>query len=181
MPVCIGAPRGGRVGVENARIVRRRRFRGNPLAAALARWYISSTHRRKAMPAIGRRTFLGTAAACAAAPLAAAERPPRRPRVAAVYTVFHHRSHAHVILEKFLRPYLFNGRRTDPGVDVVAFYADQTAREGDMTQEVARQFKVPVYRSIAEALCRGGKELAVDAVLSIGEHGEYPRNKLGQV
>src|SRR5207249_10025393 len=68
---------------------------------------------------------------------------------------------------------------TDPGVDVVAFYADQTARQ-DMTQEVARKYKVRVFKTIREALCLGGKELAVDAVLSIGEHGDYPVNKLGQ-
>src|SRR5205823_8227909 len=34
---------------------------------------------------------------------------------------------------------------------------------------------------IAEALCRGGKELAVDAVLCIGEHGNYPVTDKGQV
>jgi len=51
---------------------------------------------------------------------------PRRPQVAAIFTVFQHRSHAHVILENFLETYLFNGQRTDPGVDVVSFYADQT-------------------------------------------------------
>jgi hypothetical protein len=46
---------------------------------------------------------------------------------------------------------------------------------------VAKQFKIPVYKTIADALCLGGKELAVDAVLAIGEHGNYPTNKLGQV
>jgi hypothetical protein len=48
-----------------------------------------------------------------------------------------------------------------------------------MTQEVARHYNVRVCPTIAEALCPGGKELAVDAVLSIGEHGRYPVNKLG--
>jgi hypothetical protein len=131
--------------------------------------------------AFDRRQFLAAAAGAAlAGPLSAAQDRPRRPRVAAVYTVFHYRSHAHVILENFLRPYLFNGRRTDPGVDVVSLYSDQTKADGDMTQDVSRQFKVPVFRTIAEALCVGGKELAVDAVLLIGEHGDYPVNKLGQ-
>jgi hypothetical protein len=99
--------------------------------------------------------------------------------VAAVYTEFTHRSHAHVILENFLEPYLFNGKRTDPGAEVVSFYADQTPK-GDMTEDVAREYKVPVFKTIDAALCLGGKELAVDAVLSIGEHGRYPRNELGQ-
>src|SRR5262249_48302326 len=57
--------------------------------------------------------------------------------------------------------------------------ADQTAKE-DMTQDVARKYKVRVFKTIREALCLGGKELAVDAVLSIGEHGTYTIKKLGQ-
>ena len=91
-----------------------------------------------------------------------------------------YRSHAHVILENFLEPYLFNGKRTDPGVDVVSFFADQRPG-GDMSQDVCQEYNVPIFKSIDEALCLGGKELAVDAVLSIGEHGSYPRNELGQV
>src|SRR3989440_5046475 len=50
-----------------------------------------------------------------------------------------------------------------------------------MTEESARRFKIPVFKTIAGALTLGGKDLAVDAVLSIGEHGDYPTNKLGQV
>jgi hypothetical protein len=65
-------------------------------------------------------------------------------------------------------------------VEVVSFYADQKAPTGDMTEDVARQYKVRVCKTIDEALCLGGKELAVDAVLSIGEHGDYPVNMLGQ-
>ena len=130
-----------------------------------------------------RRQFVLSAAALAGWPGHArprADEPKKRPRVAAVYTVFHHRSHAHVLLENFLEPYYFNGKLTDPGVEVVSFYADQRATKGDMTHDVARQYKVRVCPTIEEALCLGGKELAVDAVLSIGEHGRYPVNKLGQ-
>ena len=39
----------------------------------------------------------------------------RRPKVAAIITVMTYRSHAHVIFENFLGPYLFNGKKTDPG------------------------------------------------------------------
>ena len=129
-----------------------------------------------------RRQFLGAAGNAALAlsgmSLPAAE-PNHRPKVAAVFTEFTYRSHAHVILENFLEPYLFNGKRTDPGVQVVSFFADQTPR-GHLTEDVAREYKIPIFKSIDEALCLGGKELAVDAVLSIGEHGRYPTNKLGQ-
>lgn len=145
--------------------------------------------------AIGRREFLRAGAGAVAAGgvlgvpqwLAAAQAPtaqpaqpnPKRPRVAAIYTWFTHRSHAHVILENFFHNYLFNGKITNPGVDVVSIYADQTAPKGDLTQQVANKYKVPVYKTIREALTLGGKQLAVDAVLSIGEHGNYPLNDMG--
>ncbi len=63
---------------------------------------------------------------------------------------------------------------------MVSFYADQSPT-GDMTPAISKQFDIPVFKTIEGALCLGGKKLAVDAVLSIGEHGNYPRTKLGQV
>lgn len=130
------------------------------------------------MNAFTRREFLGMASALPA--LALAGEQPRRPRVAAIYTVFRFRSHAHNILENFLTPYLFNGNRTQSPCDVVSLFADQRVPEGDTTDEVARRFRIPAYRTIEEALTLGGRELAVDAVLLIGEHGEYAYNRLGQ-
>jgi hypothetical protein len=119
----------------------------------------------------------------AAAPLltlpALAGEPRRRPRIAVVYTMCYHRSHAHVILENFLTPYLFNGNITQPAVEVVSLYADQRSRNGDLTDGVVSRFKLPIYKTIEGALTLGGKDLAVDAVLSIGEHGDYPNTRLG--
>ena len=131
-----------------------------------------------------RRLLQGVAGGALALPLAgaalAAVAKPR-PRVAAVYTICTHRSHAHVILENFLGPYLFNGVPTDPGVDIVSIYADQRPGKADMTDAISKAYKLPVFKTINDALCVGGKSLAVDAVLSIGEHGSYPRTELGQV
>jgi hypothetical protein len=102
-----------------------------------------------------------------------------KPKVAAVVTSFYYRSHAHVLLENFLEPYLFNGKRTDPGMEVVSLYADQFPAR-DMARAVAKEYKIPIFPTIAGALCLGGKALAADAVLSIGEHGDYPVNAKGQ-
>src|ERR1700681_4306226 len=125
-----------------------------------------------------RRQFLGARAIAAGGLLCGggihAAEPRRRPRVAAIYTVCHHRSHAHVILENFLTPYLFNGKLMQPAVEIASVYADQIAKNADLTEGLVRQFKLPRFKTIAEALTLGGKELAVDAVLSIGEHGDYP-------
>ena len=133
---------------------------------------------------LSRRELLARSAACALAPglfaaSATALNRRRRPRVAAIFTEFRFRSHAYNILENFFRPYLFGGRLVDPGVDIVSFFADQFPN-GDMARDVARRFDVPLFDSIEAALCVGGDSLAVDAVLSIGEHGDYPVNELGQ-
>ena len=126
-----------------------------------------------------RRSFLQQSALLAgAACLHADEKPVKLPRVAAVFTEFRYRSHAHVILENFLEPYVFNGKWTKPSVQVVSFYCDQFP-EKDMARAVAREYRIPVFKTIGEALTLGGKDLAVDAVLSIGEHGDYPVNTKG--
>ncbi|MEE3284444.1 MAG: hypothetical protein VX311_07660, partial [Planctomycetota bacterium] len=131
-----------------------------------------------------RRLLQAVAGGAIAIPLAgtawAASAKPR-PRVAAIYTHCTYRSHAHVILENFLGPYLFNGVPTDPGVDIVSIYADQRPGKQDMTPALSKAYKLPVFETINDALCVGGKTLAVDAVLAIGEHGNYPRTELGQV
>lgn len=132
-----------------------------------------------------RRQFLRKAAGAATAVLgmsaagipAAAD---KRLKVAAIFTEFSYRSHAHVLLENFLEPYYFNGRPTDPGCDLVAFYGDQFPAGRDLAHAVAKAYRIPTYPTIADALCAGGTDLAVDAVLSIGEHGNYPVNRKGQ-
>lgn len=130
-----------------------------------------------------RRNFLkrlaGAAAATCLTTIANGE-PNKRLKVAAIFTEFTHRSHAHCILENFLEPYYFRGKVTDSGCDVVSFFADQLPDRRDMARAVAKAYRIPLYATIADALTLGGKELAVDAVLSIGEHGRYPRNEKGQ-
>ena len=103
----------------------------------------------------------------------------RRLKVGAVITAFTYRSHAHVILENFVGPYLFNGQWILSGMDVVSLYVDQFP-DGEFGREFAARHKIPIYQTINEALCLGGDRLAVDAVLSIGEHGNYPINEKGQ-
>ncbi|CAN5399636.1 hypothetical protein BH10PLA2_BH10PLA2_06230 [soil metagenome] len=130
---------------------------------------------------LSRRQFLGCASAAALAGRPALSLADDRPiKVAAVFTEFSYRSHAHVLLENFLEPYYFNGQVTKSGCQVVSFFGDQFPAGRDMAHDVAKTYKIPLYPTIDKALCLGGKELAVDAVLSIGEHGTYPINKKGQ-
>ena len=137
------------------------------------------------MPAsrLTRREVLmaaGSAAVASAGSRWLCAAPPKRPKVAAVFTELRLRSHAYNFLVNLMGQILFRGKYEDPGVDVVSFYADQFPPH-DMARQASRQFEIPLYDTIEKALCQGGKELAVDAVLLVGEHGDYPANELGQV
>lgn len=132
-----------------------------------------------------RREFLSAVGAGAAAssfagaPSAFAAEPGPRKKMAIVTTVWRYQSHGQHMGDRFLHGYPMNGRWNKPGLDVVSLYVDQTPK-GDLSRERAEEFGFKVYPSVAEALRCGGSELAVDAVLVIGEHGDYPDNEYKQ-
>lgn len=130
---------------------------------------------------IPRRTFLGAAAGLAAASLVRSADPPAkgRKKLAIVTTEWRYRSHAWHMGERFLAGYPVEGKWHRPPFDVVSAYVDQFPKS-DLSRDREKEFKFKIYPSIAEALRCGGDKLAVDAVLVIGEHGDYPVNKLGQ-
>ena len=123
---------------------------------------------------LSRRTFLGSAALAAAAP-------ETRPiRIAIIATIYRLQSHAQHMGDRFLVGYPYGGVWRKPNVKVVSLYVDQKG-EGDLSGARAKEFGFEVFGTIAEALRCGGHELAVDAVLIIAEHGNYPRNEKGQI
>ncbi len=121
-----------------------------------------------------RRSFLQTATVAAAA---AQSRPKR---LAIVATIYRLQSHAQHMGDRFLAGYPYGGEWHKADMKVVSLYVDQKPA-GDLSGARAREFGFRVYPTIAEALRCGGKELAVDAVLIIAEHGDYPRNEKGQI
>ena len=122
-----------------------------------------------------RRTFLQTPMLAAAAPQAG---PPKR--LAIVTTIYRWLSHGQHMGDRFLVGYPYGGAWQRPNIKVVSLYVDQKP-DGDLSGERAREFGFQVYPTIAETLRCGGSKLAVDAVLTIGEHGNFPRNDKGQV
>src|ERR1041385_5472629 len=128
------------------------------------------------MTMLTRRTFFQTTAASAAA--AAPQGRPKR--IAIVTTIYRYLSHAQHMGDRFLVGYPHDGAWHMPKMKVVSLYVDQKP-EGDLSGARASEFGFKVYPTIAETLRCGGKDLAVDAVLIIGEHGNYPRNEKGQI
>ena len=103
----------------------------------------------------------------------------RRKRMAIVTTEWRYHCHAWHMAERFLVGYPTQGRWHEPKLEVVSAYIDQFP-EKDLSRQRSEEFGFPIYDSVAEALRCGGTELAVDAVLLIGEHGDYPKNEFGQ-
>ncbi len=108
---------------------------------------------------------------------AAQTAPPKR--IAAVVTEYRHNSHADVIVGKYLEGYRQDGRPPGPRSKIVSMYTAQVPKN-DMSRDMARKYNVPIYPTIWETLTLGGERLAVDGVLLIGEHGNYPWNEKGQ-
>ncbi len=102
----------------------------------------------------------------------------RKPRVAAIVTEYRPRSHADVLVTKLLEGYDLFWTPVRPRVQVVSLYTDQVTAN-DISREIAGRHNLPIYPTIREALTCGSDSLAVDGVVLVGEHGDYPINEKG--
>ncbi len=128
-----------------------------------------------------RREFVATAGgvSLAAGGLVSAAQGTPPKRIAAVVTEYRHNSHADVIIGKYLEGFRQDGRPPGPRSKIVSMYTAQVPKN-DMSRDMAKKHNVPIYPTIWETLTLGGDRLAVDGVLLIGEHGQYPWNEKGQ-
>jgi hypothetical protein len=110
----------------------------------------------------------------------------KRPRVAALSSVYFYLSHAYHIVGRFLDgfPVNVNHQSGDTHVDsthrppfeIASLYIEQVSDATDLGRAKAKQHGVRLSPTIADALTLGTGRLAVDAVLLIAEHGDYPVN-----
>ncbi|QEH35642.1 hypothetical protein OJF2_41960 [Aquisphaera giovannonii] len=136
-----------------------------------------------------RRHFLESAAAGTLllpgiAPAATVGQAGRKPRIAAIATTYFYLSHAYHIVGRFLDGFPVYREGDDvgdalhkPGFDVASLFIDQTPDATDLGRAKARKYGVRLSPTIEDALTLGTGTLAVDAVLLIGEHGNYPDNE----
>lgn len=117
---------------------------------------------------------------------ASAVAPTEPKRVAAIVTEYIHNSHGDVIASRMLHSHSMDGKGSwPPGagwpkLKLASVYVDQE-HPRDTSARLAAEHGFLRARSIREALTLGGKELAVDGVLLIGEHGKYPLSETGQI
>lgn len=132
---------------------------------------------------MNRRDFLASTALGAAGlllpgPRSLTAQGPRK-RIAALSTTYHVRSHSDNFISRFLEGWWIGDKYHEAPVDVVSLFVEQE-HDADVSTRLARSWGVKKVRTIPEALTLGGKELAVDGVLLIGEHGKYPTNVKNQ-
>ncbi len=135
---------------------------------------------------ISRRGFLAASTAsaagmtglCNSASMAAADRD--RPRkVAFLGTEVRRHSHAQHFLDRLTDGYAWGGKWVRPRVEVASVYIDQFP-DGDLAKHRIKKHGLKQFTTIEDALTLGGKSLAVDGVVIIAEHGNYPQNEKGQ-
>ena len=103
----------------------------------------------------------------------------RGKRIAFLGTEVRRHSHAQHFLDRLTHGYTWKGRWQKPRVEVASVYLDQFP-QGDLGRQRIARHQLRQCSSIAEALTLGSSKLAVDGVVIIAEHGQYPRNEKGQ-
>jgi hypothetical protein len=93
-------------------------------------------------------------------------------------TVFRH-SHAQHFLDRFSIGYSMGGRWIEPQTEIASVYIEQF-NDNDIGKQRIEKYGLQAFSSVKDALTLGGQELAVDGVVIIGEHGNYPKNEMGQ-
>jgi hypothetical protein len=154
-------------------------------AAARAANSSPTTEAMESNSLFSRREMLGIAGMAGAmdltgtAPDAVEQSAPRRPRIACLASYWGlPTSHADWIINKLLDGYWWKGAHTPSRVDVVSVYVHQLDTSL-LAQKVCKAKNIPIYKTAGEAVMLGGKELAVDGVVIVAEHGNYPTDLKG--
>ncbi|HEV3142878.1 MAG TPA: hypothetical protein VGZ47_03225 [Gemmataceae bacterium] len=136
------------------------------------------------MGSFSRRQFLATSGLLLGAGFLHADNPhltppprskPASKKLAVVTTAYHYLSHAYHVCSRFLNGYLRQGNYHYPDFAIAGMYVEQQ-KANDLSRELSRKHGFALAESVAEALVLGKDTLAIDGVLLIGEHGDYPYN-----
>src|SRR5258708_3599920 len=115
--------------------------------------------------------------------VAQAANPPKQvatKNVAAIVTVYFHNSHADVIASRLLQTYTLDGKGDESPLKLVSLYTDQKP-ENDISRLLAASHRFRMSETVEDALTLGTGKLAVDGVLLIAEHGNYPKSPTGNI
>jgi sugar lactone lactonase YvrE len=103
----------------------------------------------------------------------------RIPKVAGLTTEYRHNSHADMFFTRLLKTDRMNGTGVSPPLRLASIHTDQIPKN-DTSRRFASEHKVRISKTIGDALTLGTGKLAVDGVLLVAEHGDYPESDTGQ-
>lgn len=113
---------------------------------------------------------------------------PSPKRIALLANVFNAKAHANVLATKFFTGFPTDDGLIPPQIKIVSMYIDQDSPDAvdlatkgawDVGKKLAAKHDVKIYPTVEGALTLGTGKLAVDGVIYIGEHGDYPNSRLG--
>ena len=108
-----------------------------------------------------------------------AAEPPRR-KIAFLGTVVRTHSHSQHFLDRLAMGYGWGGSWQEPRLEIASVFIDQFPEKGDLARQRVKKYGLKLYPDIENALTLGTGKLAVDGVVIIAEHGDYPGNAKGQ-
>lgn len=100
--------------------------------------------------------------------------------VAAVTTVYRKNSHAELLIGRLLDTHTLNGKGRVSPLRLRALYTDQVP-ENDTSRSLATEYGFKIVDEPAIAITNAAGKLAVNGVLLVAEHGDYPRSKTGDI
>ena len=140
---------------------------------------LESSHLLSRRELLGVAGLAGVTAVAGRAAAAVPQTAPGRPRIACLASYWAApNSHADWIITKLLDGYWWQGAHTPSRIDIASVYIHQhdTSLLG---QKICQAKSIPIYKTVAEALTLGGADLAVDGVVIVAEHGDYPTDLKG--
>jgi hypothetical protein len=111
--------------------------------------------------------------------VSAATQSDAKKKIAFLGTEVRTHSHAQHFLDRLALGYGWQGGWQQPRLEIASVYIDQFP-DGDLGKDRIKRYGLKQFGSIAEALTLGTDKLAVDGVVIIAEHGDYPNNEMGQ-
>lgn len=102
-----------------------------------------------------------------------------RKRIACLSSTYHVRSHSDNFITRFLEGYWIHEKYHEPPFTVASLWMDQL-HPADIGKRLCQAYGVRQCNSIADALTLGTGKLAVDGVILVCEHGNYPHNEKQQ-
>jgi hypothetical protein len=96
-------------------------------------------------------------------------------KIACISSTYHVRSHSDNFITRFLEGYWIHEKYYEPPFEVASLWMDQV-HPADIGKRLAAAYHVRDASSIADALTLGTGKLAVDGVVMVCEHGNYPHN-----